>query len=513
MAGDEALLASVVDHLPLGVWIARAPGGEFVFANRLFREIMGMEARADVAAGGYAEPYGICTRAGDPYPEDLMPFARALRARATTTIDDIVIHRTDGKKVNIRATARPVVDDDGTITHVVIAFADITAEVVADAARKDSDERLRAAQRLEALGTLAAGVAHDFNNLLASIRMLASLLTLREPDPARRDDLSRIEEATESAAQLSRSLLAFGRHGPARTTQLDLVALARGMVDLVRRTFDRGIQVDLVTDLGAAIVDADRAQLEQLLMNLLINARDAMPHGGKLGVHVSANATHVVLEVTDTGPGISAEVKPRIFEPYFTTKQGSDTPGVGLGLATAYGVVRAHHGSIEVLDAQPHGARFRVTLPATATNAGAPSAREHRVTLRRGRGTVLLVDDDAAVRAAIARALGELGYAVREASDGVAALEVARQEHVELAAVLLDTVMPRMGGRETFVALRELAPHLPVLMTTGRAAPREVAELLALGVDGFLPKPFDVADLSRALAAILPADDLADGDR
>jgi two-component system cell cycle sensor histidine kinase/response regulator CckA len=504
MADDDALLANVIDDLPLGVWIARAPAGEFVLANRMFREIMGMEARPDVVAGGYAAPYGICTRDGEPYPEHLMPFARAVRARATTTVDDIVIHRSDGGRVNIRATARPVMTDAGVITHVVIAFADITAEVAAEKAGKDAEERLRAAQRLEALGRLAAGVAHDFNNLLASIRMLASLLALREPDASRRDDLQRIEDATESAAQLSRALLAFGRHGGARV-QLDLVPLVAGVVDLVRRTFDRNIAIDLAQDARAAPVDGDRGQLEQLLMNLLVNARDAMPAGGRIGVRVGASEREVVIEVSDTGPGIPSALKPRIFEPYFTTKRGPEGPGTGLGLATVYGVVQAHGGTIEVLDAEPRGARFRVVLPRAARRAETPGTKES-TGLRRREGTVLLVDDDVDVRSAMARALTELGYTVIEAGDGIEALEIARRDHPRLTAVLLDTVMPRMGGRETFAELRALAPDLPVLMTTGRAAPDEVAELIALGVDGFLPKPFDVAALSRALGVILDAD-------
>jgi PAS domain-containing protein len=190
---DDALLAQVVDHLPLGVWIARAPSGEFVFANRVFREIMGMEARPDVAAGGYAQPYGICTRDGAPYPEARMPFAQALAARATITVDDLAIHRPDGRRVMIHATARPVFDASGAeITHVVIAFEDVTARVAAQAARAESEEQLREARRLEALGTLAGGVAHDFNNLLATIRVLASLLRTSEPQAARRADLARI---------------------------------------------------------------------------------------------------------------------------------------------------------------------------------------------------------------------------------------------------------------------------------------------------------------------------------
>src|SRR4051794_14600096 len=159
--------SAVADELPVGVWVARAPTGEFLYANRRFNDIMGMGARDDVAAGEYAAPYGIYDRAGNPYPEHRMPFVQALAAGTTVVVDDIVIHRTDGAKVNIRAFARPVTGAGGAISHVIIAFIDITREVVAETARAESDRRLGRAQRMEAIGNLAGGIAHDFNNVLA----------------------------------------------------------------------------------------------------------------------------------------------------------------------------------------------------------------------------------------------------------------------------------------------------------------------------------------------------------
>jgi signal transduction histidine kinase len=498
MGDEQALLANVVDNLPLGVWIARAPGGDFVFANKVFREIMGMDARPDVAAGEYAAPYGICTREGTPYPEELMPFVRALRARTTITVDDIVIHRPDGGKVNIRATARPIFarpDGGGDITHVVIAFADITAELAAETAKRESEERLRASQRLESLGRLAAGVAHDFNNMLASIRLLASYVAHSDPSPVRRADLRRIEDVTESAAQLTRALLAFGRSGGADAVPVDLADLAKALVEVGRHTFDRAVELRFEASAGPAVVLGDPAQLEQVVLNLLVNARDAMlPGGGVLTVRIAvdtltappaplAPGRYVVLEVADTGPGVPAELRDRIFEPYFTTKipatgdtapgaPGETHPGAGLGLATVYGVAKTHGGAVEVRDAAPHGALFRVVLPVADAVPARRDAR-HETPAVRGHGTILVVDDEPLVRAA--------------ASAG-------------LAAVLLDAVMPRLGGRETFLRIRAMAPELPVVLTTGRAGPDEMEDLVALGVDHFLPKPFDLRALSRTLA-------------
>jgi signal transduction histidine kinase/ActR/RegA family two-component response regulator len=507
-SGDEALLAGVVDQVPLGIWIARVPGGEFVFANQVFREIMGTEARDDVALGEYGEPYGIHHRDGHLYPEEKMPFVRAVEARAIVTVDDIVIHRRDGRKVAIRATARPVFDGD-TMTHVVIAFADITAEVEAEARRRDSEERLRHAQRLESLGTLASGVAHDFNNLLASIRILASLLRLRETDADRSDDLRKIEETTDSAAQLTRSLLSFGRQPSRRTVRLDLGRVVAGVVDLIRRTFDRQIEVVFAPPPGPAQVIGDPGELEQLVMNLVVNARDAMPQGGRLTLRVGLSTLvpgvtrEVVLEVSDTGVGIPAEIRPRIFEPYFTTKQGRDSPGTGLGLATVYGIVQSHGGNIEVLDRRPQGTTFRVAMPAAPPEAAVAEPGPPRPGVTYGRGRVLLVDDEPLVRSSLRTALELLGYQVIEAADGVAAVEAVRCHAGQLAAVLLDAVMPRKSGREAFQEIHTLAPRLPVVLTTGKPRPEEHEELLALGVAGLLPKPFDIGALSETLARVL----------
>jgi two-component system, cell cycle sensor histidine kinase and response regulator CckA len=504
MEGDERLLANVIDLLPVGVWIARAPGGEFVFANQTFREIMGMDARGDVVAGGYAEPYRIYDRDGRLYPEHRMPFVRALEARAVTVVDDIVIHRHDGRRVHIHATARPIFDGD-TITHVVIAFIDATAELSAEAARRDTEQRLRHAQRLESLGTMAAGVAHDFNNLLGSISLIASMLRLREGDPARASDLRRIEATTESAARLTQSLLAFGRHGPAKTVRFDVGEVAGTLIELIRRTFDRNIEIVFGRD-GALPVIGDPAAIEQLLMNLAVNARDAMPEGGRLDIRVARAGDRVTIEVRDTGPGVPPELRSRIFEPYFSTKGDRDQPGRGLGLATAYGVVESHHGTIDVCDAEPHGAVFRIALPMAAAPAPAvspPAAGGHLDDVRMGHGTVLIVDDEPLVRATLRRALNDLGYEVVEVGDGVAALEyVASGGHVDV--VLLDSVMPRKGGRDTLVALRSRAEPPPVIVMGGRIVQRERDEFIARGALAILDKPFDVPVLSRILADAVP---------
>jgi signal transduction histidine kinase len=508
VTSDEQLLASVLDFLPLGVWIARAPGGELVLANRVFREIMGMEARSDVARGGYSEPYGIFTRDGTPYPETRLPFVRALEARETVTVDDIVIHRGDGGRVDIRALARPIFDGD-VITHVVIAFEDITVE-------RRVEEQRRAGERLESIGQLAAGVAHDFNNALASVRVLATLLRVRESDAARVADLRRIEDATDRAAALSRSLLTFGRHGGGSRTRVSVETIAGPVLDLVRRTFDPMVEIRYQGRADGAWIEADPAQIEQLLMNLLVNARDALPEGGCVDVRLGGDAAAVTIEVSDDGPGIPAELRSRIFEPYFTTKQRGELPGTGLGLSTVYGIVKQHGGTIDVTEAEPPnsvrssgaprppggpGARFVVRLPAVA---GVEPAADREQPVRRGSGRVLIVEDDEQVRRSTRHVLELLGYHVIEAVDGIEAVELFRRAPESIDAVLLDVVMPRQGGRVTLPALRAIR-DVPVVVTSGITTLDDADAWRDLGAAALLPKPYDLGALSNALADAIRA--------
>jgi PAS domain S-box-containing protein len=210
--GDD-LGRGIADALPVGIWVAHAPGGEFFYANQMFSEIMGQTALSDVAAGEYSQPYGIFGKDGKLYPEDELPFPRVLRERKPVVVDDIVVHRPDGTRVHVRAQARPVLDEAGTVVQVIVAFIDITREAEAELARAESEERLRQAQRMESIGRLAGGVAHDFNNLLAAIGLLASSLKRTETEASRRTALEQIEQTTDSAAALTRSLLGFAGQG------------------------------------------------------------------------------------------------------------------------------------------------------------------------------------------------------------------------------------------------------------------------------------------------------------
>ena len=505
---DQDIILALGEDLPVGLWVARAPGGELIFANRTFAEIMGTAARTDVVAGGYAEPYGIYARDGGLYPEARMPFVRALNERRVIVADDITIHRPDGTRVDVRAVARPVGDP---ISHVIVAFFDITREIEAERAHAESEQRLRRAQRLEAIGTLAGGIAHDFNNLIFGIKMIAAELASGERDAQRRESLALIDDLTERSATLTRSLLGFARRGKHRAMPVSVNDVVTALSELLRRTLagvELGFELE-ASDRGTVV--GDQSQLEQVIINLVLNARDAVQASGRVVVRTTdlgspgdPDATRfVVLEVKDDGPGIPAEIRERVFEPYFTTKTTGPERGTGLGLATVFGIVESHGGSVEI-DAGlgGRGTTMRVVLPA-ARRSLAAKASTTLAELPKGTGMILVVDDDAMVRKVVTSSLGALGYDTVEANGGGEAVRIYRERHDEIRGVVLDMIMPVMTGRATYLALREIDPNVPVLLMSGHTLNENVQEILDLGVRNFVSKPYSISALAKAIAELI----------
>jgi len=503
---DHDIIMALGEDLPVGIWVARAPGGEEVYANRTFAQIMGT-GLVETQVGGYAAPYGIYQRGGGLYAEDRMPFVRALREREVVVVDDITIRRRDGSAVDVRAFARPVFDPSGeVITHVIIAFFDITREVAAERSRAESEQRLQLAQRLEAIGTLAGGIAHDFNNLIFGIKLLASDLLVGEDDPERQAALALIDDITERSAALTRSLLGFARRGKHRSLAVGLSDVVGAMAEMLRRTA-AGAEIELELEArDRGVVVGDQSQLEQVVMNLVGNARDAVASAGRIRVRTSdaelPSGPRVVLEVSDDGPGIPPEIRDRVFEPYFTTKTQGPDRGTGLGLATVYGIVELHQGTIEIdVGLDGRGTTFRASFPA-ARRPAEPLVPKQIAAPQQGAGLVLVVDDDAIVRCAVLRAVASFGYETLEAASGAEAIELYRARGAEIAGVVLDMVMPGLSGRATYLALRELAPDVGVLLLSGYAVNEEVQAILDLGVRGYLPKPHSIEQLAAALAEL-----------
>jgi len=374
----------------------------------------------------------------------------------------------------------------------------------AEEALRRSEEQLRQAQKMEAVGRLAGGIAHDFNNLLTVITSYGELLLEDlSPGDSRRDDVEQIRKAAEAAAALTRQLLAFTRQQVLEPKVLNLRAIVAGTEKLLQRLIgaDVHLTTSLASDLGA--VKADPGQLEQIIINLAVNARDAMPGGGRLSIE-AANleqvegrpGRYVLLAVSDTGIGMDEQTKARIFEPFFTTKESGK--GTGLGLATVYGIVKQAGGFIWV-DSEPgRGTSFEVYLPRVDEPAAPAITRPAPAEPARGTETVLVVEDAPAVRLVTRQVLERYGYTVLEAPTGDIALRIAAKHHGPIHLLLTDVVMPGLSGRQLAGQLSQLRSEMKVLYVSGYADTVESA-------GAYLQKPFAPEALARRVRDVLDA--------
>lgn len=352
---DAEIIASVADDLPVGIWVARAPGGEFVYANKIFAEIIGMGARADLAVGDFAQPYGIYDRAGRLYPEDRLPFARALAERTTVVVEDIVIHRSDGGRVNIRAQARPILRD-GVISHVVVAFFDISRQVAAEQARDD----------------FISAASHELNTPIGALQIRAQSLLqmLQRGGSIGTEQLiqwaAHAERQVRRLVRLSEALLDVSRIRAGRIElkqePVDLAVLARGLAWRLAEDLP-GISTPLEVDAPDSLPGiGDPLRLEQVLINLLSNAAK---YGQGRPIHLTLAARDGVarIVVRDQGIGISADEQHRIFEPFERTESAASYGGLGLGLWIVQEIVTRMEGCVGVSSEPGRGATFTVEIP------------------------------------------------------------------------------------------------------------------------------------------------------
>lgn len=383
---------------------------------------------------------------------------------------------------------------DGTF-HIAGVIFDITDLRELEEKRSQLQRQLEQAQRLESIGMLAGGVAHDFNNLLTVIltgSRLAQHALAKGADP--REDLEYVVAAAERAAELTQRLLAFGRRSSLSLGSVDVAELAGRVIRLAKRLLPENVEISLEPLPKRAVVQGDSQQLEQALVNLCINARDAMPAGGRLRLSVSVADANVEVRVRDTGSGIAACDLERIFEPFFTTKPLG--AGTGLGLAMVHGIMQQHQGSIEVDSAEGHGTTFTIRLPAfwgEVTQSSPPPDGASR-----GSGRVLVAEDEVMVLALVERILTEAGYEVTAALDGAEALKKFAEEEQRFDLVLLDAVMPRLDGWSTYEQLRNLAPGVPVLFCSGYAA-ASIPGQFGAGGPRLIPKPYQPEVLLHAV--------------
>ncbi|HEY1178936.1 MAG TPA: ATP-binding protein, partial [Phytomonospora sp.] len=380
--------------------------------------------------------------------------------------------------------------------------------------RKQLEEQFRQAQKMEAVGQLAGGVAHDFNNLLAVMTSYTGMLLADLPadDPARAD-LEEIRRAAERAAGLTRQLLAFSRQQVLQPRILDVNAVVRDLEKMLARVLREDVRLETALTPTLGRVHADPGQLEQVIVNLAVNARDAMPAGGMLTIETAdveldeaycrarADVTpgpYVMLAVSDTGVGMDAATQARIFEPFFTTKDVGK--GTGLGLSTVYGIVKQSGGHVAVYSEPGLGTTFKVYLPRASTSpAGRPRSGSHPA-LHHGSGTVLLVEDDAQVRAAARRILARAGYTVLEAASGPEALRLCAERPQSAGPIdllLTDMVMPEMGGRELAARVRVLHPAAATAFMSGYTADAVLRHGVVDPGSVFIQKPFTPETLTQ----------------
>jgi len=384
---------------------------------------------------------------------------------------------------------------------------DITDKKRAAQERKKLENQLQQAHKMEAIGTLAGGIAHDFNNLLMGILGNATL-TLMNMDPGHPgyDRLKNIEKYVQSGADLTRQLLGFARGGKFEVRPTNLNELIQRTSEMFGRTKKEiTISLNLQKDIWA--VDVDRGQIEQVLLNFYVNAWQAMPEGGNLHLQ-TANETlddsyiqafsvtagnYVKFSITDTGVGMDSNTQKRVFEPFFTTKEKGR--GTGLGLASAYGIIKHHGGFINVCSEKGRGTSFTVFLPASTNTACIEKNVPEPVV--KGSGTVLLVDDEQMILDVGGQMLEKLGYQVLTAPNGKEAIKLFERHQDHIVLVILDMIMPVMGGSETFDKLKSMQPTLKVLLSSGYAVDGQASDILKRGCNGFIQKPFNLEQLSR----------------
>jgi PAS domain S-box-containing protein len=485
-AETQARLQAILDNSPVSIAIKDLEG-RYLVMNRRLREVLGLE---DTPVIGRT-------------PLDLFPAETAdallahdrevLSAGETLQVEETLEHP-DGPHV-YRTLKFPMRNDEGQVYGVGLIATDVTEGLRSEEERRDLEARLHRVDRLESIGRLAGGIAHDFNNLLAVIRNYAQFLIEDLPEGSQsREDLEQIRRAVDRATSLTRQLLIFARKERSAPRPLQLNEIVGDTERLLQRTLGEDVHLRTRLDPALPPVELDPGQAEQVLINLALNARDAMPGGGTLTISTHRGERDTVqLLVSDTGTGMPPEVADRAFEPFFTSKP--EGKGTGLGLAMVYGVITGAGGSVDLRTAEGEGTTLTLSLP--ATEEPAPEEPEPESEVPRGRGeTVLLVEDADALRDLTRRILVESGYEVLEARNGVQAVRiVARQGPVDL--LLSDIVMPGMSGHALASRLREKEPEIPIVFMSGYSDDAllggEFADIR------LLPKPFDAEQLLRAV--------------
>ncbi|HWA57974.1 MAG TPA: PAS domain S-box protein, partial [Gemmatimonadales bacterium] len=499
---SEARFRQLAESIHEVFWLTDAEKGRIIYISPGYEQIWGRTCESL-----HQHPSGWLDAV---HPDDREQVLQALPRQAIGTYDqEYRIIRPDGSIRWVRDRAFPVRDDTGRVTRVAGVAEDITA-------RRQLESQVRQTQKMESVGLLAGGVAHDFNNWLTVISGSSELLLMETPDEdtERRELLQEIQHASERATALTRQLLAFSRREVIEPRLLDLNTVILDTEKMLRRLLGEDIQLGTALAAGLGTVKVDPGQWTQVLMNLAVNARDAMPTGGRLVMEtraelVSEDASrglplkrgeYVVLSISDTGSGMSPEVRARIFEPFFTTK--GIGKGTGLGLAVVHGIVTQSGGHVEVQSEPGKGTRFTIYVPVAGGTARVASAGS-TAGLLRGSETILLVEDEESIRRVAVQGLRNNGYRVLHAADGPEALRILGQHDGLLDLVVTDVVMPRMSGRELAETILATRPAVKVLYTSGYTDDAVVRHGIMQAEVAFLSKPYTPSVLLRKIREVL----------
>lgn len=506
------LLANSIECLDDIVMITKADdidkaGNEIVFVNSAFEKITGYKL-TEVIGSNSSLMHGKNTSI-----ESCERISKALKAGVSAR-EELIYYKKDGSPFWVDFSIQPVNDLNGETTHFISVHRDITEE------KKRDENRLRS-QRMESIGTLAGGIAHDLNNLLLPILMSAELLKHKSEDAQTRVMLGEIIKNTQRGADLVKQVLTFARGTSGEKVNIQIQSVIKEIEPIIRNTFPRNIDIVIHTENYLPEIIADATQIHQVIINLCVNARDAMRNGGTLTISVTPknidsqySATNpeatpgdfLCIEVSDTGTGIPSEVKGRVFEPFFTTKALGE--GTGLGLSTASGIIRSHGGFINVYSEPGKGTEFQVYLPiptfeSTEAIPNIPE-KEPDFLYHNGDGrTILVVDDEKSIAATTQLTLETFGYNALIATNGADALAIFVEQQNAIKLVITDLMMPEMDGIALITALKQINKDIPIIATSGLRTNGHTTKAANLGVKQFIHKPFSVRELLQAIGSAL----------
>ncbi len=506
---ERNLLLTLIDNIPHDVYV-KDTEGHFIVANACVARTM--------KAGSAKELSGKTDF--DFYPKEQAIRFRADEKNIIATGQPLVGKlepKTDahGKTLWIITTKLPLRDSNGRIEGIVGVGINDTARKLEEEKRHHLEEQLRQADKMKAIGQLAGGIAHDFNNQLMAIMGSAELIRV-SPKEDTTENVDLILTASRRAADLTGKLLAFARKGRYQSVSVDMHKIIAEVVALLDRTIDKRIRIVLKLGALQAMVDGDPTQLQNTLLNIAINARDAMPDGGEITFstametpdhaccwnhpHDLQPVPHILIGIADTGTGMDEETKKHVFEPFFTTKPTG--AGTGMGLPAVYGTIRNHQGSVTFTSALGHGTEFRIWLTLSKTCESAESEKKADAVVK-GTAHVLVAEDEAGVRRILKAILASMGYRVTICNDGQDAVDFYKTSSHDVDLVILDMMMPRMDGLDAFLAMKAINPSLRAILCSGYSMSGKVQKILDAGVKRFIQKPFHMSDLSRTITEVL----------